>query len=58
MVKEIQVRTNLIEEKKTEILLYKASRKLGIDTKEIIGVKVLRKSIDEEKKTLTESSIA
>jgi len=50
MVKEIQVRTNLIEEKKTEILLYKASRKLGIDTKEIMGVKVLRKSIDARKK--------
>jgi len=50
MVKEIQVRTNLIEEKKSEILLHKASRKLGIDSKEIMGVKVLRKSIDARKK--------
>ena len=50
MVKEIQVRTNLIEEKKSEILLHKASRKLGIDANEIVGVKVLRKSIDARKK--------
>ena len=50
MVKEIQVRTNLIEEKKSEILLHKASRKLGIDANEIEGVKVLRKSIDARKK--------
>ncbi len=50
MVKEIQVRTNLIEEKKSEILLNKASRKLGIDANEIVGVKVLRKSIDARKK--------
>ena len=50
MVKEIQVRTNLIEEKKSEILLLKASRKLGIDSEEIMGVKVLRKSIDARKK--------
>ena len=42
MIKEIQLRINLIEEKKSEILLHKASRKLGIDSKEIMGVKVLR----------------
>ena len=52
MVKEIQVRTNLIEEKKTGTLLYKASRKLGIDANEIVGVKVLRKSIDARKKEI------
>jgi len=50
MVKEIQVRTNLIEEKKTGTLVYKASSKLGIDPIEIMGVKVLRKSIDARKK--------
>ena len=50
MVKEIQVRTNLIEEKKSEILLQKASRKLGIDSKKIKGIRVLRKSIDARKK--------
>tara|TARA_B110000008_G_scaffold254869_1_gene271112 strand:- start:111 stop:1667 length:1557 start_codon:yes stop_codon:yes gene_type:complete len=50
MVKDIQIRTNLIEEKKSEILLHKASRKLGIDANEIVGVKVLRKSIDARKK--------
>ena len=39
MVKEIQVRTNLIEEKKSEILLHKASRKLGIDANRDCGRK-------------------
>ena len=50
MVQEIQLRTNLIEEKKTGTLLYKAARKLGIDSKEISGIKVIRKSIDARKK--------
>ena len=50
MVQEIQLRTNLIEEKKAGALLYKAARKLGVDSKEISGIKVLRKSIDARKK--------
>ena len=50
MVQEIQLRTNLIEEKKAGTLLYKAARKLGVDSKEISGIKVLRKSIDARKK--------
>tara|TARA_R110000787_G_scaffold210882_6_gene320643 strand:+ start:13031 stop:14587 length:1557 start_codon:yes stop_codon:yes gene_type:complete len=50
MVQEIQLRTNLIEEKKEGVLLHKAARKLGIDASKISGVKVLRKSIDARKK--------
>lgn len=50
MVKEIQLRTNLIEEKKEDILLFKAAHQLKIDKKAITGIKVLRKSIDARKK--------
>lgn len=50
MVQEIQLRTNLIEERKEDILLRKAARHLGIDSEEINGIKVLRKSIDARKK--------
>ncbi|MEX6627230.1 NAD(P)/FAD-dependent oxidoreductase [Tenacibaculum salmonis] len=50
MVKELQLRVNLIEEKKADILKKKASRKLGIDISDITTVKVLRKSIDARKK--------
>ena len=52
MVKDIQLRVNLIEERKENILLYKASRQLGIDKSEISAVKVLRKSIDARKKDI------
>lgn len=52
MVKEIQLRVNLIEERKENILLYKASKKLEVDKKEINAVKVLRKSIDARKKDI------
>ena len=52
MVKEIQLRVNLIEEKKENILLYKASKLLEVDKKDISGVKVLRKSIDARKKEI------
>lgn len=52
MVKEIQLRVNLIEELKENILLYKASKKLEVDKKEINAVKVLRKSIDARKKDI------
>ncbi|MCD8416383.1 FAD-dependent oxidoreductase [Tenacibaculum finnmarkense genomovar finnmarkense] len=50
MVKELQLRVNLIEEKKADILKKKASRKLEIDISDITTVKVLRKSIDARKK--------
>ena len=52
MVKEIQLRVNLIEEKKENVLLFKASRQLGVDKNEISAVKVLRKSIDARKKDI------
>ncbi len=50
MVQEIQLRTNLIEERKEGILLRKAAYQLGVDIKEISGIKILRKSIDARKK--------
>ncbi|WP_370408309.1 NAD(P)/FAD-dependent oxidoreductase [Tenacibaculum dicentrarchi] len=50
MVKELQLRVNLIEEKKADILKKKASLKLGITISNITTVKVLRKSIDARKK--------
>ena len=52
MVKEIQLRVNLIEERKENMLLYKASKQLGVDQSEISAVKVLRKSIDARKKDI------
>ena len=52
MVKELQLRVNLIEEKKEDILLYKASKKLEINQNTISAVKVLRKSIDARKKDI------
>jgi len=52
MVKEIQLRINLIEEKKENVLLFKASKQLGVDKNEISAVKVLRKSIDARKKDI------
>jgi len=52
MVKEIQLRVNLIEERKENILLFKASKHLKISTEEISAVKVLRKSIDARKKDI------
>ena len=50
MIKEIQLRVNLIEERKENILLYKAAKELSLDVSEISAVKVLRKSIDARKK--------
>ena len=50
MVKELQLRVNLIEEKKEGILKKKAARKLDIAISSITTVKVLRKSIDARKK--------
>ena len=52
MVNEIQLRINLVEELKEDILLQKASKQLGVDKNEISAVKVLRKSIDARKKDI------
>lgn len=50
MVKELQLRVNLVEERKGNILQLKAAKKLGINIADITSVKVLRKSIDARKK--------
>lgn len=52
MIKELQLRVNLIEERKEDILLFKAAKKLDIAKNEINAVKVLRKSIDARKKDI------
>lgn len=52
MIQEIQLRINLIEERKEDILLYKSAVALGIDKNEISAIKVLRKSIDARKKEI------
>ncbi|AZJ36783.1 FAD-binding protein [Tenacibaculum singaporense] len=50
MVKELQLRVNLVEERKDNVLQLKAAKKLGINIADITSVKVLRKSIDARKK--------
>jgi uncharacterized FAD-dependent dehydrogenase len=52
MIKEIQLRVNLKEAKKTDILKQKAANNLGIEIDEIQAVRVLRKSIDARKKNI------
>ncbi|PQJ82285.1 NAD(P)/FAD-dependent oxidoreductase [Polaribacter glomeratus] len=52
MIKDLQLRVNLIEELTENILLYKASKQLSVDAAEISAVKVLRKSIDARKKEI------
>ena len=49
MIKEIQLRVTIGEEKQEGILLKKAARSLKIDEQSITGIKVLRKSIDARK---------
>ncbi|WP_142785025.1 NAD(P)/FAD-dependent oxidoreductase [Changchengzhania lutea] len=49
MVKDIQLRISLKEEKIDAILTLKSARFLGINTSEITGIKILRKSIDARK---------
>ncbi|WP_412983789.1 NAD(P)/FAD-dependent oxidoreductase [Pontimicrobium sp. IMCC45349] len=49
MVKEIQLRVTLKEEKEQDILVKKASKFLSVSSQEISGIKVLRKSIDARK---------
>ncbi|CAM1372016.1 NAD(P)/FAD-dependent oxidoreductase [Tenacibaculum xiamenense] len=50
MMKELQLRVNLTEERIENILKKKAAKKLGIRANEITSIKVLRKSIDARKK--------
>ncbi len=50
MIKEIQLRINLVEERKENILAIKAARQIGVNSDDISAVKVLRKSIDARKK--------
>ncbi|WP_296635483.1 FAD-dependent protein [Polaribacter sp.] len=50
MIKELQLRVNLIEERKKDILLHKSASFLKIKAHTISAVKVLRKSIDARKK--------
>ncbi len=52
MIKEIQLRVNLIEEKQVDILLWKTSKQLGVSKNEITSIKVLRKSVDARKKLI------
>ena len=52
MIKDLQLRVNLIEELTENILLHKAAKQLGVDALEISAVKVLRKSIDARKKEI------
>ena len=49
MVKEIQLRINLNEEKQADILIKKSANNLHIEESEISAVKILRKSIDARK---------
>ncbi|PHQ57058.1 MAG: FAD-binding protein [Lutibacter sp.] len=49
MVKEIQLRVTIQEEKQDNILVKKAAHSLGIAENEINAIKVLRKSIDARK---------
>ena len=52
MIKDLQLRITLQEEKQPDILLKKSADWLGISQSEISGVKVLRKSIDARKKLI------
>ena len=50
MVKDIQIRVTLPEEKQPNILVSKSAEFLGLSEEDIQGVKILRKSIDARKK--------
>ncbi len=49
MIKEIQLRVTLQEERQDDILLKKSAKFLHINPKDINGIKILRKSIDARK---------
>ncbi|MCM4153259.1 FAD-binding protein [Arenibacter sp. N53] len=52
MVRNIQLRTTLLEESVEDILKKKAAKYLGTSVQEISTIKVLRKSIDARKSTI------
>ena len=52
MVKEIQLRITLQEEKESDILVKKSAEFFSISERDITGIKVLRKSIDARKKLI------
>jgi len=52
MIKEIQLRVNLVEEKQESILYRKAAQLLDIPKDDIFEIKILRKSIDARKKKI------
>ncbi|WP_299397972.1 FAD-dependent protein [uncultured Gelidibacter sp.] len=52
MIKDIQLRVTLPEEKIPDILIRKSAQFLGISSDDITGIKVLRKSIDARKKLI------
>lgn len=52
MIKDIQLRVSLHEEKYLDILTQKSAKFLGISASKITGIKVLRKSIDARKKQI------
>ncbi|MGC1471411.1 MAG: FAD-binding protein [Psychroserpens sp.] len=52
MIKPLQLRITLQEERQADILIQKASQHLNVNVETISAVKVLRKSIDARKKTI------
>ena len=50
MIKDLQLRITLQEEREPNILIKKSAEFLNISEQDISGVKVLRKSIDARKK--------
>ncbi len=52
MIKDLQLRVTLHEEKQPDIFIKKSAEYLGISESEISGVKILRKSIDARKKLI------
>ncbi|WP_047548063.1 NAD(P)/FAD-dependent oxidoreductase [Psychroserpens sp. Hel_I_66] len=52
MIKQLQLRITLQEERQEDILIKKASQALHVKMEDISAVKVLRKSIDARKKTI------
>ncbi|MGS2727595.1 NAD(P)/FAD-dependent oxidoreductase [Psychroserpens sp. BH13MA-6] len=52
MIKQLQLRISLQEERQAGILINKASQHLNVKIEDISAVKVLRKSIDARKKTI------
>lgn len=52
MVKELQLRVPLNEEGQSNILVLKSAEALAVAKEDILGIKVLRKSIDARKPTI------